>query len=219
MNHEQPLDTATKPYPLGRFPWPPAEHDSILGAFADTWRGSALEPRRFFAALPPHRSIGPALLYYLPLGIAVAGAGLFWRLIGGGLGDMGPLSDLGIEGSSMSPLIEFLTSPLVLLLSLFVSAGVTHLMLKMIGAPRRDVGTTVRVFAYAYSPQILGVIPWLGQVVGGVWMVVLAIIGLREAHRTTTMKAALAVLIPLAIALFFIFAAMLILATTSVLMG
>jgi hypothetical protein len=187
------------------FPWPPPENESIIGAYGRTWRGAALQPGQFFSAMPAEGSIRSALLYYLPLGIAVAGANLFWTLLRGGveteqeavLGEM-PL------GGAVSPLVEFLFSPIILLLSLFLAAGITHLMLKLFGGANRSFGFTTRVFAFAYSPQILGVIPVAGAIFGFIWMVVVAIIGLKEGHRTTTARAASAVLIPVTFALIFI---------------
>ena len=194
------------------FPWPPAPGESTVTAWGRTWRGASLEPRRFFAALPPGGSIGAAVLYYLTVGIPVAGASLFWSMLRDALGmerraSLGALDGLG----AWAPLVDFLLSPVLLLFSLFVAAGVTHLMLKIFGAASRDYGTTTRVFAFAYSPQILGVIPWVGTLAGFVWMVVVSVIGLREAHDTSTARAAAAVLIPLAILIMFgVFMALLI---------
>jgi hypothetical protein len=207
----EPTEIELDPVPA-EFPWPPAPGESAITAWGRTWRGAALEPSRFFAALPTHASLGAAVLYYLTIGIPVAGAALFWSMLRDALGmersaRMGALDALG----PWAPLIEFLLSPILLLVSLFLAAGVTHLMLKILGAASRDYGTTTRVYAFAYSPQILGVIPWVGTFVGFVWMIVVSIIGLREAHNTSTARAAAAVLVPLAILFMFgVFMALLI---------
>jgi hypothetical protein len=184
------------------FPWPPPEGSSVVEAFGRTWRGASLEPRRFFGSLPEHGSIPGALLYYVPLGIAVAGANLFWSLLRGGVETEqdAVLGELDL-GRAISPVLEFLFSPLILLLSLFLAAGVTHLLLRLFGGANRDYGFTTRVFAFAYSPQILGIVPVVGGVVGFVWMIVVAMIGLKEGHRTTMGRVAAAVLIPVTIAL------------------
>ena len=219
MNEYEPLDGALTTEPeTERFPWPPAEQESVLTAFADSWRGAALEPARFFRSMPERAPVGPALLYYLPLGIAVAGATMFWSLVGLNISALSRVAGIEATSDAMSPVIDFLMSPLILLVSLFVSAGVTHLMLLMFGAGKNGFGTTGRVFAFAYSPQILAVIPWVGQAVGMVWMVVIAIIGLREAHRTSTGRAVAAVLIPFLVAVLFIVASMFILAASSLLL-
>jgi hypothetical protein len=86
----------------------------------------------------------------------------------------------------MSGVIEFLLSPLLLIVTLFVVSGVCHLCLMMTGGANYGFQTSARVFAYAYSPALFGVIPFLGNLVAFFWMIVLAVVGLREAHRTTT---------------------------------
>lgn len=182
------------------FPWPPAAGESVIDAWGRTWSGSALGPRRFFAALPPVGSLGAAVLYYLSIGIPVAGVQLFWSMIRGSEGATAGAAGLGEWG----PLAEFLISPVYLLVSLFLSAGVVHLLLKLFGGATGDYRLTTRVFAYSYSPQILGIVPVAGTIAGFIWMVVIAIIGVREAHRTTTGRVAAAILIPLLIALAFV---------------
>lgn len=183
------------------FPWPPAPDESVFDAWGRTWSGASLAPRRFFAALPRARPITPAILYYLSIGVPVAGAQLFWAMVLGTPGD-GTASVIG--GKPWAPLIDFLFSPILLLISLFLSAGVAHLLLKLFGGTSGGYSLTTRVFAFAYSPQILGMVPVLGSIAGFIWMVVIAIIGVREAHHTTTGRAAAAILIPLSIGLAFI---------------
>jgi hypothetical protein len=189
------------------FPWPPRPDDSVFEAWGRTWSGASLAPRPFFAALPRSGSLGAAVLYYLSIGIPVAGVQLFWSMLGGGNGD--DVVQAGNALAAWGPLVEFLISPIYLLVSLFLSAGVVHLMLKLFGATG-GFGVTTRTFAFAYSPQILGIVPVAGAIAGFIWMVVVAIVGVREAHGTTTGRAAAAILIPLSIALAFVVAAELI---------
>jgi hypothetical protein len=188
------------------FPWPPREGDSLPDAWGRTWAGASLAPRRFFTAMPASGSLGPAILYYLSIGIAVAGAQLFWAMIRG----PDTADDAIVTVGPWDPLVDFLMSPLYLMLSLFVAAGVVHVLLRLMGGAGGDYRRTLRVFAFAYSPQILGVIPVAGVVVGFVWMVIVAIVGVREAHDTTTARSAVAILIPLLIALAFVIVAQLI---------
>jgi hypothetical protein len=185
----------------GHFPWPPAEGESFFAAFVDTWKRAALTPGRFFRAMPEHGSIRSALVYYLPLGIAVSGANLFWALT---LDRLQPeqetvLGEMPLQ--TMNPLVEFFLAPVVLLAALFLAAAVTHGLLRLFGGATRGYGFTTRVFAFAYSPQVLAIIPVVGTVTGFVWMVVVAIIGLREGHRTSTGRVLAAVLIPVVLVL------------------
>ena len=190
------------------FPWPPADGASIMDAWGRTWSGAALSPRRFFSKLPRTGSVGAAVLYYLSIGIPVAGADLFWTMVRG-RADTAEVAAPGGLGQ-WGPLVDFLISPVWLLISLFLAAGVVHLLLKLFGAADGGYGLTTRVFAYAYAPQILGIVPVAGAFAGFLWMVVVAVIGTSAAHRTTTGRAAAAILIPLSIALTFVLVAELI---------
>lgn len=194
------------------FPWPPSEEGPILTALAATWKGATFDPGRFFAATPRDRGTGAALVFYLALGILVAGVTLFWSSMAvlGTAGEPSFMADLGLE--PLNPLVRFLLSPLILLFALFLSAGVVHVLLLIFDGATHGFGTTVRVFCYAYSPAIFGVVPIIGPLVGGIWSVVLAIIGLREAHEAAAWKPAVAVLVPflgavlLAFLMFFVLA-------------
>ncbi|HSJ25908.1 MAG TPA: Yip1 family protein [Longimicrobiales bacterium] len=214
---EYPHDVV--PEPTRRFPWPPAQGESVVAAFGETWTGASLRPRSFFRAMPADGTIRTALLYYIPLGIAVAGADLFWTLTLGGLEPESEavLGELPL-GGGMNPLLEFLMAPVILLLSLFIAAGVTHALLKLFGGANRSFRFTTRVFAFAYSPQILAVVPVIGTVGGFIWMVGIAIIGLREGHRTSLGRVLAAVLIPVTLALIFVAIAAFIAATGDILL-
>lgn len=197
----------------GRFPWPPGEDDSVLARFGETWRSATFDPGRFFARVPRDGGTGAALLYYLVVGVLVAGATLFWDALSlqtGTFSQSGLAAELGVQ--AVSPVVRFFFAPLVLLVTLFVGAAVSHMILSLFDGTRHGFGTTVRVFAYAYSPGLFGVIPLLGGLVGSFWMLVLLIIGLREAQDTAGWKAAVAVLLPFVLLLGLFMVALLMLA-------
>lgn len=217
MSPRDPEGTAD----AGRFPWPPTEDEAPLAAFGETWKSATFEPGRFFGRVPRQAGTGAALVYYLVLVLVVAGATLFWESLSLFIG---PLEDSGLGGEmgfeAVSPLVGFLLTPVILLVMLFLSAAVTHGFLSLFNAGRHGFGTTLRVFCYAYSPGLFGVIPLIGGVLGSVWMIVLLIIGLRGAHETEGWKAALAVLLPFALLLgTMILAFMMLLATGAALLG
>jgi hypothetical protein len=199
LNYDEYPEPAVESAAERTFPWPPAEGEPLTAALGQTWRGAALEPRTFYAAVPERASLGPTLVYYLIIGIAAAGASLFWSLLGVGVqGERDAV--LGQSEFAVHPVVEFLLSPVLLILSLFLAAAVTHVLLKLFGGANRDFAFTTRILAFAYSPALLEVVPFVGVVLGFLWTVVVAIIGLREGHRTTTARAAAAVLIPVIIA-------------------
>lgn len=173
----------------------------LLDAVVRAWRDSVFAPRRFFPALGRADGVGASILYYLALGILVEGIALFWRMVLPiALQTTGRVAEMLALGPAPSPLTSFLFSPLTLLFSLFAVAVVVHVLLLVLGGAHQGFGTTVRVLCFAYSPQIVVIVPFVGALVGGVWMIVLAIIGLAAAHETSPWRSSLAVLCPLLVA-------------------
>lgn len=183
------------------FPWPPRNDGSVLDALARTWKESVFEPKSFFARMPHEFDFGWVLGYYLVVGVLAAGISLFWEMV------FGPsllerwLTQDGVEPAN--PVIDFLLSPVWLLIALYLIAGVIHLCLLLVRGARSGFGATVRVIAYSGGPQLFSVVPFVGPVVGSIWSLVITIIGLREAQRTTTGRAVAAVAIPFVLLLVF----------------
>lgn len=179
------------------FPWPPAANQPVLPAFGETWRRASFSPATLFDRIPRSGGTGAAIIFYLALVVLVAGAGLFWdslSLFTGRLQEDSWEAQLGMD--AVSPLVTFLLAPAILLAFLWIGAGASHLLLLVLGGARHGFGTTLRVFCYAYSPGIFGIIPLIGGLIGSVWMLVVLIVGLREAHETAGWKPAVAVLLP-----------------------
>jgi hypothetical protein len=156
------------------------------------------------------------LLYFLIIVVIVASARLFWRMV---LPEVplqeGNVPTLATAMQNISPLVGFLMSPVVQLVSLFLGAAVTQLMLLMLLPGRGTYARTVRIYCYAYSPAVFVVVPYFGQLISVVWSLFTVVIGIREAHRTTTGRAVAAVLIP-GILLFIIFAILIVVALATV---
>lgn len=180
--------------------WPPRSGHSALTALVRTWQSSIFQPTTFFRSLPIPHPLGPAILYFLLIGIPAVGVTLFWRtlftMIIGALG----LATSEVAPAGMGgwwPVLQFLLSPLFLLLGLGISFLTTHLLLVILGGARRGAGMTLRVLCFSYGPALFAIVPFIGSLVGGIWTIVLAIIGLREGHQTDGWRAATAVLLPL----------------------
>lgn len=78
--------------------------------------------------------------------------------------------------------------------------GILWLIGKAFGGTADFVGL-FRGLGFAYAPVSLGIVPVIGGVVGGIWAVVAAIVGVREIEGVTGGKAAAIVLIPVAVLL------------------
>jgi hypothetical protein len=87
------------------------------------------------------------------------------------------------------------------LLFIFVGGAWIHLWVYLLGG-RKSHGyrQTVKALAYGVTPMcVVGWVPLIGGLAGGIWALVVAVIGLRELHGITTGKATAAYLLPAAI--------------------
>lgn len=172
----------------------------------------ALEPARFFRLVRVDQT-GPALLFGVigaTVGAVVSGIFSFFSLSAASSA-MQPflekLRDQGVDpelvqrflggASAFSLVAQIVVSPLIAFVAIYVAAAIFHLVLLLVKGAPRGFGTTLTVVAYAYGIYVLTALPMCGGLVAMVWFTVAAVIGLAEAHRGATWKAALAVFSPL----------------------
>ncbi len=198
--------------PEGAAEPPPWEDPAVAfpGNLIATWRESVLEPARFFTRVPWGASLPRPVLYFLVVMVIAAFFNLWWSA----LGVAAPLA-LGVPGQEAGmgrgaeALIEFFVSPFAALVSLLIWTLVLHFFALFLAPERRGLGATARVICYSAGPAVFSIVPILGPPVGAVWAIVLTVLGVREAHRTATGRAAAIVLLPLAILLALVFALLL----------
>jgi hypothetical protein len=160
-----------------------------------TWLHSVLEPTRFFRGVPYEAPALRPLLYFLLLTVVAALFTLWWQAVG--LEPVSLFEEATDELRGSSALTQFFLSPFAGLLGLLLWSLILQLFVLMIVPTRRGLGATLRVLCYSAGPTVLAVIPYIGGLVGFVWSVVLQIIGIRAAHRTTGGRAAAVVMVPL----------------------
>ena len=170
--------------------------------FAQTAQAALLSPSLFFSTMRRTGGIGAPILYGV-LGTVVGGvaAGLYQFLLGtllAGVNSPEAAREQAVLNAVSTGCIVIVL-PVITVLSLFINAGITHVMLLLLNGARRGFETTMRVAAYAHgSTALLNLVPLCGGVIGGIWTLVIVIIGIARAHEIPTGKAAAAVLIPIA---------------------
>jgi hypothetical protein len=116
----------------------------------------------------------------------------------------------GTAGGGVPSLMPFLLlygfmalifPPLGALVAAAIQACFIQLGLLLVAPQRKPWDYTFRTCMYASGPNALLAIPFCGAYVGGVWAVVTTIIGIREVHKTTGWRAAVAVLWPIVLLL------------------
>ncbi len=92
---------------------------------------------------------------------------------------------------------QMLVAPLVSFISIYLVAGLIHLVLMLVKGAGRGFGATLTVVGYATGLYLVMAIPQCGGLIAMVWYLAVVIIGLGEAQRCGPGKAALAVFAPL----------------------
>jgi hypothetical protein len=99
----------------------------------------------------------------------------------------------------MKVAINLVVAPLLYLIMLFLWSAVVHVVLMLTGGAARGFGATLRVMCYSQTTSVAILVPMFGGIIQLVWVVVLQIMGLSQAQRITGGKAAVAVLLPIAV--------------------
>ena len=113
----------------------------------------------------------------------------------------GLLSLIGISGSRGfgAFIVSIIVAPIGAAIGLFIGAGILHLLVMLIvGSRNSGFEATFRVVAYSAVTSLVSWIPFIGWLLS-LYGIYLGIVGIREMHNTTTGKAALVVLIPVAV--------------------
>jgi hypothetical protein len=154
------------------------------------------DPARLFSNVPDS-DIGPPLVYALVVQTISVLFATVWQIAilwCATLIDDNRLADLAVGTGVLT--VFLILSPLFVLVSLFVGAGLYHLMLLLVGDGRRGFAVTLRAQAYGATPNLLGIVPVCGWLAGGVWVMVVTILGAYYGHRTDAWRAALAYFLP-----------------------
>jgi len=193
------------PPPGGQTPWERRHAIGFVNALIETTKQVLSQPAAFFRSMPVTGGLGEPLLYAVIVGYIGLFASTIYNLVfrsvlSSSLSRMGGNSDLerlaGYMQGGAGLVMNLILGPLFIVIALFVSAGIFHLVLLALGGAARGFEATFRVASYSQAASIFNIIPGCGGLIGLVYALVLLVIGLSEAHGISRGKSAAAVLIP-----------------------
>jgi hypothetical protein len=184
--------------------WEERERIGFFAALSQTIGDVLLRPTQTFASMKQRGGLANPLLYFVLLSSVMFAVSAFYQIV---MTTMNPAlfapkiphAASFPSGSSFSVALigSVLLSPALYVLSAFISSGITHLCLKLLGGANRPFETTFRVICYAQaSAAVLNVIPLCGSLIGVIWGAYAIIIGLKEAQSTEGWRATLAITLP-----------------------
>jgi len=152
-------------------------------------------------------TIGDAFKYFIVILlipavlVAILGA-VFFSLILGMFGeylppDALPLAEIG-PWLAVIPVVLFIAVLVGGIIGAFIDGLWIHLWVYIVGG-REGVGQTIKAVMYGATPYcLLGWIP-IVNIIAEIWMIVVAILGVRQLHEISTGKAVLAVILAIII--------------------
>ncbi|MFQ6039657.1 MAG: YIP1 family protein [Candidatus Poribacteria bacterium] len=183
--------------------WENRERLGFFTAIWETMKGVLIKPSQTFAEMRTEGGIGTPILYAIILGSIGGIVGIIWQGLIYTLNFMVHQEIAQYAANATLLIFMAIFMPLIVAVGLFISSGITHVCLIIVGGANKRFEATFRVFAYTNgSVALFQIVPFCGGIVAGIWGIVCNIIGLKEAHETTTGRAVLAILLP---AIFFFF--------------
>lgn len=190
-------------------PWDKESKGQWFNAFYLTVKQSIVDPVVFFRAVAGGRGIIRPLVYgiiislvvfifaaayqmgFQFLEIAPELAGEIKNAIFPSLIISGPFAVLffGFMG------IVFI--PVLVSIGLLIQSALLHLGLLIAGGAKKSFADTFRTACYSLGPNVFQIVPFIGGMISGIWVIVLNVIGLKVVHETTYPRSAFAVFLPL----------------------
>lgn len=173
-------------------PWESGE--GFIWAFFRTTREVLFSPVQFFKKIAAGKGYWSPLIYAIITGIIGFGVSILWQSLF--LSQFLPAQIRGFIPYSFYLTFITIGMPFMVVFSILAGSGVTHLCLMIVGGNKNGLQNTFRAVSYSYSAHLFDIIPFIGSLIGSIYMLILVILGVREGHGISTGKAALAVLLP-----------------------
>ncbi len=191
-------EQATRTRRSGDVPW---EHMSTHGGFfmatLKTIKQVLLQPTEFFRNMPVTGGLSKPLGFAMLLGFINVLFSMVYQYLFMGMGmEEMPSGFSNIFGGMMLGFI--IAAPLLVAIGLFINAFFYNLALRVFKASPNGFEGTFRVMAYIGASSIFNIIPMVGQIIGGVWGIVIFFKGIKHGQETTYGKVLLASLLLLA---------------------
>lgn len=178
----------------GDNPWEQRSEVGFARALMDTVKMVITNPVEFYGTLKKDGDWGSPIIYAIIVGWIGAILSFVWQFLFQSMMTL-PIGGKAGVGSMMASggmmLIFVVLFPIFLLIGMFIWAGLLHLAGMILGDAEQGFEVTFKVVAYTTTTNLANIIPMCGGVLGGIWALILTMIGLKQAHRTEPWKAIL----------------------------
>ncbi|MGA1539550.1 MAG: YIP1 family protein [Chthoniobacterales bacterium] len=181
-------------------PWERRAEIGFFPGLFETIRAVLLEPSKAFGGMPITGGLGAPLFFFVLVGSIGGLAGFVYQAV---LNSISPASTpqdeamMALLGSTAVIGGSIMIMPVILAAVAFVTSGLIHLALMVIGGANRPVEATFRVVSYSGgATAVLQLLPVCGAFAATIWNFIVMVIGISTVHKIGTGRAAVAVLLP-----------------------
>ncbi len=180
----------------------------FVRAFLKTTQEVLFSPVKFFKKAAAGKGYWSPFIFAMIAGVIGSGVSLLWQWLF--FSGVVPRQFYSASTYSAFLTIAVISIPFTIALSILLGSAVTHLCLMIVRGNRKGFEATFRAISYAYSAELFYIVPFIGTFAGTVYLMILAILGVREGHEISTGRAVFAVLLPVIVAFIGILLAVLI---------
>jgi hypothetical protein len=184
----------------GFTPWEDRSKLGLWRGLYGTFKAVLFTPGPFFRSATFESGLGEPLAFGLLFGSIGTIFSIFWQFLMVGFGFMAAGDGFATRSGGFALFwAALILAPILVIIGLFVTSGIIHLLLMIAKGAKYGFGATFRVTAYGQATQVFGLIPFVGGLIACLWLLVIWIIGLKEIHETSYKRVVMALLIPLAL--------------------
>jgi len=189
-------------------PWEQRSNVGLWQGIYQTTKAVLFSPEALFSTMTFNGGIREPLAFGLLVGSLGAIFGLFWHflMLTGGLSSFSE-SIPGQFTMAFIFLLVMVMVPFFVTLGIFIYSWILHLLLLMVGGGKNRYEATFRVVSYSQATHVWSLIPFIGGWIGGIWQLIVQIIGLRAIQETSYLRVIFAFLIPVLLILLLAIAA------------
>lgn len=104
-------------------------------------------------------------------------------------------SGIGAAIGNTGFFLSFLSTLITTMVGWVVWSAITFFVGTSLFGGKADLGEMLRVIGFAYAPQVLGIIPCIGWLIGAIWTLVAGFIAVRQGLDIDNTKALLTIVI------------------------
>ena len=182
--------------------WEASWKTNPVKAYVDTFKKVILQPTAYFATITPMKDYTAVfVLLYVNLFISLFVGVLWGQLFNFSIFKIFSKNpELFYEKTSLfAQLCGAFFGPLIMIVMVFIMAGIQHFFLRTVAGSKKDFDATITVYTLGSVVYVFKIVPLLGDLAIFVYQTILSILGMADMHEVPTSKAFLAWVLPILI--------------------